>query len=256
MASKFVWYELMTSDASAAEKFYCDVVGWNARDSGMTQFKYTLLCVGEAPVAGVMQFPPQPAPGQGGPGWLGYVYVEDVDAKVMEATGLGAKVLHAPSDIPDVGRFSVLADPQGAVFALFKPNGAARPPAPMTPGTIGWHELHAADAEKAFAFYGALLGWQRNQGLDMGPLGIYQIFGDESAPMGFGGMFNDPEGPPHWLFYFAVADIDAATARVTAGGGTILHGPREVPGGAWVIQGRDPQGAVFALVGMRTAQSA
>ena len=202
----------------------------------MTQFKYTLLCVGEAPVAGVMQFPPQPAPSQGGPGWLGYVYVEDVDGKVMEATGLGAKVLHAPSDIPDVGRFSVLADPQGAVFALFKPNGAARPPAPMTPEKSAGTSCMPQTRE-AFAFYGALLGWQRNQGLDMGPLGIYQIFGDESAPMGFGGMFNDPEGPPHWLFYFAVADIDAATARVTAGGGTILHGPRECQGAPGSFRG-------------------
>ncbi|QAY95066.1 glyoxalase [Methylovirgula ligni] len=258
MASKFVWYELMTSDAPGAESFYRDVVGWSARDAGMTNLKYTLLLVGEIPVAGLMQCPPDVPQGQGGPGWLGYVGVADVDATLAQAQKLGASVHRAPTDIPGVGRFAVLADPQGAVFALFKPNGASTPPAPMTPGTIGWHELHAADAEKAFAFYSALFGWQRTQAIDMGPLGIYQVFGDESAPMGFGGMFNKPaeEAQPYWLYYFAVADIDAAAARVTASGGIVRREPQQVPGGAWIIQGQDPQGATFALVGMRRNGSA
>ncbi len=258
MASKFVWYELMTSDAPAAESFYRDVVGWSARDSGMPNIRYTLLSVGETPVAGLMQFPPEPVQGQGGPGWLGYIDVENVDATLAQAQKLGAKVHHAATDIPGVGRFAVLADPQGAVFALFRPNGATTPPAPMTPGTIGWHELHAAEADKAFAFYSALFGWHRNQGIDMGPLGIYQIFGDENAPMGFGGIFNKPaaEARPYWLYYFAVADIDAAAERVTASGGKVNHDPQQVPGGAWIIQAQDPQGAAFALVGMRHAGSA
>lgn len=258
MASGFVWYELMTDNGFAAEGFYRDVVGWSARDSGMTNFKYILLLAGETPVAGLIQFPPNAPQGEARPAWLGYVGVEDVDAKVAEAVSLGAKVHHAPTDIPHVGRFAVLADPQGAAFALFKPLSPFDHPAPMTPGTIGWHELHAADAEKALAFYGALFGWKQIQAMDLGPVGTYHIFGDESAPMGFGGIFNKPaeEAQPYWLYYFAVADIDAAAARVTAAGGKISQGPREVPGGAWIIQGGDPQGAAFALVGLRSGGSA
>ncbi len=165
MASKFVWYELMTSDASGAESFYRDVVGWSARDAGMTNLKYTLLLVGEIPVAGLMQCPPDVPQGQGGPGWLGYVGVADVDATLAQAQKLGASVHRASTDIPGVGRFAVLADPQGAVFALFKPNGASTPPAPMTPGgTIGWHELHAADAEKAFALLQRLVRLAEDSG--------------------------------------------------------------------------------------------
>ncbi|HEY0146087.1 MAG TPA: VOC family protein [Methylovirgula sp.] len=257
MASKFVWYELMTSKAFAAETFYHDVVGWSARDAGMTNFKYTLLSVGETPVAGLVQCPPDVPPGQSKPRWLGYIGVEDVDAKVASAEKLGAKVLHAPTDIPDVGRFAVLSDPQGACFALFKPNGTGTPLRPMTPGTIGWHELHTKDAQKAFDFYSALFGWQQIQAMDMGPIGTYHIFGDENAPMGMGGIFNDAEAPqPHWLYYFMVADIDAAIARVTAAGGKIIREPMQVPGGAWIIHARDPQTGLFALVGMRSANAA
>jgi uncharacterized protein len=259
MASKFVWYELMTSNALAAESFYRDVVGWSARDSGMTAFKYMLFSVGETPVAGLMQLASEPIPGQGGPGWLGYIGVDDVDAKAAAAEKLGAKVLHAPTDIPDIGRFAVLSDPQGAFFSLFKPNGTppTPPPPPMTPGTIGWHELHTSNAQKAFDFYSTLFGWQQTGAMDMGPIGTYHLFGDESSPMGLGGMFNDPEAPhPYWLYYFATADIDAAMERVKAAGGKIIREPTQVPGGAWIIHGRDPQGAVFALVGMREANAA
>jgi predicted enzyme related to lactoylglutathione lyase len=257
MADKFVWYELMTSNASAAESFYREVVGWSARDSGMTGIKYIILSVGDAPVAGLAQLSAEPVPGQGGPGWLGYIGVDDVDAKAAAAEKLGAKVLHAPTDIPGVGRFAVLSDPQSACFALFKPSGEREAPAPMTPGTIGWRELHTSAAQKAFDFYSTLFGWQQIQAMDMGPIGTYHIFGDENAPMGMGGIFNDAEAPqPHWLYYFMVADIDAAIARVTAAGGRIIREPTQVPGGAWIIHARDPQTGLFALVGMRDANAA
>ncbi len=257
MAGKFVWYELTTSNAFAAESFYRDIVGWSARDSGMTNFKYTLFSVGETPMAGLVQFPPDVPQAQIPPSWLGYIGVDDVDAKVAEAEKLGAKVHHAPTDIPDIGRFAVLADPQGAAFALFKPNGTGASLAPMTPGTISWNELHTKDAKNALDFYSALFGWQQIQAMDMGPAGSYHIFGNENTPMGIGGMFNDPEARhPHWLYYFVTADIDAAVARVKTAGGKIVREPTEVPGGAWVIHGQDPQGALFALVGMRSATAA
>jgi hypothetical protein len=257
MASKFCWYELMTNNTAAAETFYREIVGWSASDAGMPNMSYTLLSVGDTPVAGLMSFPPEVPQGQGRPAWLGYIQVDDADAAAAAAEKLGAKILHAPADIPDVGRFAVLSDPQGVCFALFKPMGARPTVPPMTPGTIAWHELHTKDAEKALNFYGALFGWKLIQAMDMGPMGAYHIFGDESMPMGMGGMFNDPNAPqPYWLYYFAVADIDAAMARVTASGGSVQIGPREVPGGAWIIQATDPQGANFALVGMRSEAAA
>jgi predicted enzyme related to lactoylglutathione lyase len=145
----------------------------------------------------------------------------------------------------------VVADPQGAVIALFQGMGEV-PAAPMmTPGTVGWNELMAVDAAAVWPFYAAMFGWTKGDALDMGPMGTYQLFAAEGVVCG--GMMTKPaEVPaPYWAYYFAVADIDAALARAAGRGATVLMGPMEVPGGAWVVQALDPQGVFFALVGMR-----
>ncbi|MBV9522505.1 MAG: VOC family protein, partial [Alphaproteobacteria bacterium] len=162
----------------------------------------------------------------------------------------------APRDIPQVGRFAVVADPQKAVFALFKEANRCdeAPPAQDAPGRVGWNELHAADGGKAFAFYGEMFGWRKADAIDMGAMGTYQIFAAGDQPLG--GMFTKPpmEPVPYWLYYVNVPDIDAAVPRVTSGGGQVLNGPMEVPGGSWIVQARDPQGAMFAIVGKRQAK--
>jgi uncharacterized protein len=248
MSGKFVWYELMTSDLAAAEDFYEHVVGWGARDADMPNLRYTLFTADAVPVAGLMALSTEARAAGVRPAWLGYVSVGDVDADVARVGQAGGKVHHAPTDIPGVGRFAVLADPQGAAFALFKPSGQGEPPAQMMPGHVGWHELHAADRERAFDFYSGLLGWEKSDAMDMGPMGIYQLF--NTGGLAIGGIFTKPaqEPMPYWLYYFTVPDIDQAAARVKAKGGTVVNGPREVPGGAFTIQGLDPQGASFALV--------
>jgi predicted enzyme related to lactoylglutathione lyase len=84
--------------------------------------------------------------------------------------------------------------------------------------------------------------------MDMGPMGKYQIFTTRTGQAG--GMFTKPaqEPQPYWLYYFNVEAIDAAADRVKSAGGQVVNGPMEVPGGAWIINGIDPQGAMFALV--------
>jgi predicted enzyme related to lactoylglutathione lyase len=178
--------------------------------------------------------------------------VDDVDAKAEEIAAAGGVIHKAPQDIPTVGRFAVVADPQGAVFMLFKGAGEPPPPLPMmATGSAGWHELHARDWAQDWPFYERLFGWKKDTVHDMGPMGTYQLF--KASGLAIGGMFTDTQSSPHayWLYYFVVDDIDAALARLQAHGGTALFEPREVPGGAWVITARDPQGGVFALVGMR-----
>jgi uncharacterized protein len=243
----FVWYELMTTDTKAAEGFYGKVIGWSARDAVMP-FPYTLLSIENAMVAGMMLVPPEAAAAGAGPGWVGYVSVDDVDRFAERVEQAGGAIHHEATDIPNVGRFAVVADPQGATFALFKGIGEGQMPAPMTPGRIGWHELHADDREKAFAFYASLFGWEKTDAVDMGAMGIYQIFGKNGTSMG--GMFTKPqaEPPPYWLYYFNVPTIDAAMARVKDAGGKVINGPHQVPGGSWIVQCLDPQGAMFALV--------
>lgn len=142
------------------------------------------------------------------------------------------------------------ADPHGAVFLLFKGNSEAQPEpaAPGAPGHIGWHELHAGDLDSAFAFYAGLFGWTKAEAIDMGPMGVYQTFATGGAPVG-GMMTKTADMPvPCWLYYINVEAIDAAVERVNAGGGKIIMGPHQVPGGSWIVQGFDPQGALFSLV--------
>ena len=249
----FVWYELLTSDAEEAEAFYKEVVGWTATDSGQTEVRSTLLNAGGRPVAGLMTLPDEAAEAGAKPVWIGYVGVEDVDAATQRVRDGGGAVHRDPADIPNVGRFSMVADPQGAIIALFTPREKMMDPAaPMTPRHIGWHELHTSNWKGAFDFYSGQFGWSKDQAMDMGPMGTYQLFRTSSDTDAVGGMMDSPEFPrPLWLYYITVEDIDGARARVEALGGEVLLEPTEVPGGAWIIRARDPQGAMFALVGPR-----
>lgn len=245
----FVWYELCTNDPAAAAGFYERVVGWKTTDSGVAGTDYGIFSIGERPVAGVMTLPAGQMPPR--PTWFGYIAVDDVDAKAAEIAAAGGRVFKPPQDIPSIGRFAVMIDPQGAVFQLFK--GAGEPPPPpaaMQAGSVGWHELHTSDWNKGWRFYEDMFGWTKDTALDMGMMGTYQLFKTSGSPCG--GMMTDPGlSQPYWLFYFVVDDIDAGVERLTAAGGKLLFGPQEVPGGAWVINAEDPQGGVFALVGMR-----
>jgi predicted enzyme related to lactoylglutathione lyase len=247
---KFVWYELMTTDVKAAETFYRNVVGWGAQDASQPGMTYTMFTAGESPVAGLMDIPEDTKKMGARPGWIGYVAVDDVDATASQVFQAGGTVHRPPADIPGIGRFAIVADPQGPILALFKAAGDMQPPAvaPGTPGHAGWRELIALDQEAAFAFYAKLFGWTKAEPFDMGPMGLYQIFkwGDEPI----GGMMNKPPAvpAPFWTYYFYVDGIDAAAARAKEAGGQIVNGPHEVPGGDWIVQGLDPQGALFALL--------
>jgi hypothetical protein len=249
--NRFVWYELMTTDTAGAEAFYSGVAGWDVRKVGVPGVDYTLFNAGDTGVAGAMTIPQAAAEAGARPGWIGYLAVADVDAEAVRIEQANGRIHRAPDDIPGVGRFAVAADPQGATFALFQPAGGNAPPSPSpgTPGHVGWNELMAAEWETAFAFYADLYGWAKAEAVDMGPMGTYQTFG-ASGDNAFGGMMTKPEEipAPYWRYYFNVEGIDAAKRRVEEGGGQITMGPMEVPGGAWVVTGLDPQGAEFALV--------
>ncbi len=247
---KFIWYELMTSDTGAAETFYTRVIGWQAKDAGMPGQHYTLFLAGPSMVAGLMAVPEQARAMGVGPCWMGYIAVADVDATAERVRAAGGVVHRAPDTIPGVGRFAVVADPQGAGFMLFRGEGEPPPPppAPGTPGHVGWHELLANDREAAFAFYSSLFGWTKVDAVDLGPAGIYQTFA--AGGPAIGGMYQrSGEMPgPLWRYYFNVPAIDAATARVAESGGSVLTGPHQVPGGSWIANCVDPQGAAFAMV--------
>jgi hypothetical protein len=253
---RFVWYELTTTDTAAAKAFYSKVLGWGTHAIATPGTDYTLFTVAGVPVSGLMSVPEHARRMGARPTWLGYVGVDDVDVTAERIKSNGGAVHVPPTDVPNISRFSIVADPQMATFALFKwlNPGQQRSVEAGQPGGVGWHELFAADGPKVFDFYGMLFGWQKvDAGVETDD--AYRLF--SAAGQTIGGMFTKPAAvsEPFWLFYFTVGDIDAAAERVKAGGGAILEGPVEMPGGNRVVRGTDPQGAMFALTGMRRDKS-
>jgi predicted enzyme related to lactoylglutathione lyase len=254
MADNFIWYELMTSDQDAAIAFYTAVVGWTAADQAMADlgFRYTILSAGDRGVGGLMVLTDDMKAGGARPAWVGVIGVADTDAEAKRIVADGGAVHTGPEDIPNVGRFAVVADPGGAIYEIMTPLPREQEPAPvarMTQGFVGWHELYAVNGEEAaFAYYSAHYGWTTTDIMDMGPMGKYRLFaagGDQA-----GGMMDKPGDMPvgAWGFYFVVDGIDAAVERINAAGGKVLMGPHQVPDSSWIVQGMDPQGAHFALV--------
>jgi hypothetical protein len=247
----FIWYELITPDPDAAERFYKPLLGWTIASSGQPGMDYRILSTADASVGGLMKTPEGMSMP---PAWLGYVAVDDVDAAAGAVKEAGGKVHLGPQDIPNVGRFAFVADPQGAVLYLMRPNGEGMSLAfaydKPRPGHVAWNELYSADPAGAWGFYGRLFGWAKDGAMDMGPMGQYEF-------IRHGGMIGaimpkPPQAPVSaWNFYFRVPDIDAAAAQVRASGGQVAFGPTEIPGGEFSMQIVDPQGAFVGLVGKR-----
>jgi predicted enzyme related to lactoylglutathione lyase len=246
LLGRLLWYELLTTDMKAAEKFYTTVVGWTVMPFEQSPQPYDMwVRAGGGPMAGVMtipdgmNFPPH---------WGMYVGVPKLEEAVSRIERLGGHAL-SPVIEATVGRMRTMKDPQGAAFSIYEP--ASPPPQPEAQpqlGDVSWHELYTTDAEAALKFYTELFGWRLTESMDMGPMGKYHMFA-RTIPLG--GMMNKPaemgQVPPHWGLYFLVSDVHAGAERVTANGGRVLNGPMEVPGGDWIVNCMDPQGAAFSL---------
>jgi len=178
--------------------------------------------------------------------------VDDVDACVTAITSAGGRVDMPAFDIPNVGRIAMVSDPQGAPFYVMRGSSEESSTAcdPERAGHGAWHELHAADGAKALGFYIEHFGWGKSGAMDMGPAGVYQLITIDGRDLG--GIMTDKDFPrPAWLIYFRVDGIERAAGRIVEAGGRVVHGPMEVPGGGWIVNGIDPEGAMFALTGTR-----
>jgi predicted enzyme related to lactoylglutathione lyase len=246
---RFCWYELMTTDPKAAMDFYTKVIDWSTEDWPGSDVAYTMWKTSRGPLGGVMELPAEVKAVGAPPHWLAYIEVDDVVATAEKAEKLGGKVEKAPTGIPNAGIFAVLSDPQGAVFAIYTTSSDAPTPSGSPEvGDFSWHELATTNHEAAYGFYQELFGWEKTEAMGMGEEGVYQMYGRKSGPLG--GMYNkssEMPGPPFWLYYVKVQDVHQTVEKVKANGGQVLNGPMEVPGGDWVAQCRDPQGAAFAI---------
>jgi len=261
LQGKWIWYELMTSDPAGAKAFYEAVAGWHITLNAYPALNYGFIANddggstgGLLPLTGVM------TANGARPAWLGYIGVDDCDAAVKAIEGKGGKSLMPAMDIPDVGRVAMVADPDGVPFYVMTP----KPPAGSTGvstcfdreliGRCAWNELQACNQQGALDFYTSLFGWTLPEPMDMGPMGKYQFIDDGGGMIG-AIMPKMAQAPfPMWNYYFRVADIDVAAEATRAHGGQVYHGPVQVPGGDWIINGGDPQGVIFGLVGARAGE--
>lgn len=255
---RFIWHDLIVPDVEAATHFYQAVAGWRVTPAPMSdgQPPYTMWKNGAVPVGGVMARSVEVTAPAASAYWLAYIATPDLEATYSEALALGARAIVPPRDVAlvppagasTVGRFAVLADPQGVTFAAYEPaDPRPQPGGAPTAGTFSWHELETTDRRAAFAFYAQLFGWAPMETVDMGPNGVYQVFGQGGTA--YGGIFDRERDTtaPHWRVYVSVADLTRALGAVRAGGGQVLAGPMAVPDDDCVAHCADPQGARFAL---------
>jgi predicted enzyme related to lactoylglutathione lyase len=244
----FLWHELMTGDPAGATAFYQQVVGWG-KQSWEQDPSYTVMSHKGTPMAGIMKLSPEARASKTPPSWIAYVATPDIEVTAWEAQRLGGKVRQGPTKTPSVGQWAILEDPQGATFAAHTPENTPKVGQEAGIGGFSWHELSTTDYKAAFEFYRALFGWQQTGSFDMGPQGVYLTYG--LANQTFGGMMTmmgeEAKHPPSWLPYIRVPDVKETTRKAASAHATILMEPMEVPGGDWIMQARDPQGAVFAI---------
>jgi len=252
---RFVWFDLMTTDTEGARAFYTSALGWGIEMWTGGDHPYAMWKAGEKTIGGVMPLLEDALKAGAPPHWIAYISTPDTDATTARAQELGGTVFVPPTDIPEVGRFSILADPQGATFAAFTPAGEEMGAEGMPGvGEVGWHELAVGDHQAAHDFYAALFGWEKSETMDMGGGATYLLYRAPGMAFDLGGMFDKPaEMPSSWLYYIKVDAVDSAIARIREAGGQVVNGPMEVPGGDHVAQCTDPQGAYFAIMGPPTA---
>lgn len=248
-----IWYELMTTDPDGAKTFYEPITGWTIAPMGGAHGDYRSISSPDSALAGLLPLNQHMLDNGARPTWLMYIGVDDVDATAAAIEAEGGKTYLAPADIPGIGRFAMLADPQGAPFYIMTPippegGGESRAFSSTLIGHCTWNELRAADLDPAVDFYRKIFGWEHAGTMSMGPMGDYKFLKHEEDRLGAAMGGATAEQPPHWLHYFRVADIDAALEKVKAGGGQVLNGPHEVPGGDRVAICRDPQGAGVGFV--------
>jgi predicted enzyme related to lactoylglutathione lyase len=241
------WIDIGSPNPQGAADFYGALFGWEAPEGPPETGGYRVAMVGDRSVAGIGE---QAHPGP--PVWATYIAVENTDETVATVLAAGGQVIVPAMDVLDVGRMAIFSDPVGATFSVWQPGTHPGAELVNEPGTWSWSELLTTDLEASKTFYGAVFGWTVDE-KGAGPTMEYTEW--QVAGRSVGGMMRKPpmlpdEVPPFWAVYFAVADTDAAVARVAELGGSIMVPARDIEPGRFAVA-VDPTGAVFSVITMK-----
>jgi predicted enzyme related to lactoylglutathione lyase len=255
LPGKVIFVALVTPDLTAAKTFYAGLFGWTFHDTPLGETVYAEADLNGHPVAGLFQRPVK-AGEHRQPAWLSFISTGSVDATTKTALQHGAKVLFEPHDIPNLGRDAVLADPQGAVFAILASSSGDPPDILADPGEWIWSSLITTDPDADAAFYQTLFDYEVfDQSAGQGAQHYILASGDYARA-----SVNSPPGAavqahPSWLNYVRVDDAVATAAKVVALGGRVLVEPRIDRHGGKVAVVADPLGAPFGLLEWTETQS-
>lgn len=255
-----IWYELLTRDADAATKFYGSVLGWKIapKAAALPQGGQDYRMIGRddgGQAGGVLQLTDALCAAGARFIWLAYFHVKNVDEACAAITADGGTVQMPKISLP-VGDIAMVTDPMGTPFYVMTPV-----PPPGKPDAVSdvygrtgiqrvrWNELASPDLARAKAFYAKHFNFAFNESLPMGAMGDYCFIDHDGTRLG--AILQRPPGSPPaaWLFYFGVKSVLAAQRAVEKGGGKLMYGPMEVPGGEWVFAASDPQGVAFGVAG-------
>jgi uncharacterized protein len=250
----FSHVELSTTDPEGAKTFYAQLFGWDADDRPIPEDAgggvYTMLKLGDEEVAALYEQRPDQREAGVPPNWFSYVTVADADAAAERAKELGGAVHAGPFDVMTAGRMAVVADPAGGMFGVWQAGDSIGATQVNDPGCLTMNELSTNDVAGASAFYEGLFGWKVEE-LDTGDAPPYWAIHHDGAARNLNGGMRElaPEQqgiPPHWMPYFTVASVDDAIETASAGGGSVVAGPIEIPAGRIAVV-HDPQGAFFGI---------
>lgn len=246
------WIDLVVPDQQKALDFYSGFLGWTGEMGPRETGGYSVCTLKGRPVAGIMSA--QSVPGDQPPPptvWTSYFATDDASATERAITEAGGNILIPTMDVMSLGRMAIAADPTGAVFGIWQAKDFAGAGITNEPGALVWNELNTTDKDAAAAFYAKALG------IETVPMeGAKNYFSLNVNGRAVGGLqeTDKPETPSHWLVYFAVADADAAAAKVTANGGSVTQPPFDMEAGRLALV-KDSQGAPFAFIAPSGSQS-
>jgi predicted enzyme related to lactoylglutathione lyase len=243
------WVELSSPDTDASAAFYGELMGWSATEPGPVEETggYRMFQQGDKRIGGLMGHMQEGQP----TAWSTYVSVADADETAAKVKDAGGQVVVEPMDVMDIGRMAFFSDPTGAVFGIWQPKTFAGADLVNEPNSLCWNEVLTRDAEADKAFYSHVFGWRATRPeMEGAPesYSIWQVDGDNvGGLMEMDDEYFPPEIPPHWNVIFAVADCDATAAKASELGGTVEHGPMDMPIGRFASL-VDPQGGHFTVM--------
>ncbi len=225
-----VWHDHVAADRDASVAFYSETLGWDIEMWDQGEVVYPMLGREGSWHGGFVAR-------EGDAHWLPYVRVEDVRASVTSVGQAGGAVLRPPTEVPNVGMSATVADPGGAVFALWQDQGGPLP----TQDVFAWEEVYVPDVDEAEGFYSRVLGWT------IAPFQEgYTVLKHGEATVG--GILALPEGlEPTWLTYLAAEDVDETLDAMLERGATRRMGPIDIENVGRVAVLVDPFGAAVGL---------